>query len=367
MFMLVPVIGALASLSANGQTMESQKVSIDATTKFSGDFRYRHERIDDDSKSVSRIRDRLRLRLRADAKVSDEVSVVARLATGDQSASSTNENLDGGFSTKGAWLDLAYIQYKPADLNLTALAGKTVNPFIRVGESQLIWDNDVNPEGVSVGYALGGEGLNLAATAAYYSVNELSDTADDVSLQAGQLALGYKTELFKVTVGTSVYAYQNIKDTPSVEANPRFLGNLSLQAGETKVYANDYELQNAFAEVSLTSIPVAVFYDTVLNKKVGENNRGWLAGLSVGSGKGSIPVKLAYNYRVLEKEAVLGNFSDSDFVGGGTDGRGHTVALEYGVTDTIKIAYTQSITEKSPDSETTTDYNRGMADISVKF
>lgn len=364
---LVIMFGALISFHLSAQTLESQRIAVDATTKFSGDFRYRHERIDDESKAVARIRDRLRLRLRADARISNELAVVARLATGDQTATSTNQSLDNGFSTKGAWVDLAYVQYQPGDLGITAMAGKTINPFIRVGESQLIWDNDTNPEGVSAGYNLGGEGLNVAVTAAYYFVDELSDTRKDVTLPAGQLAIGYRTDLLKFMVGGSVYAYQNVKDNPSVEAGARFLGNLTLTAGEDEVYAHDYELQNYFAEVSLQGLPIALFYDFVINRKVGEENRGWLAGFSLGSGKGSVPMKLAYNYRVLQKEAVLGNFTDSDFIGGGTDGEGHTVSLDYGLTDSVKVGYTHVVAERKPDTDEAVDYNRGMADVSVKF
>jgi hypothetical protein len=36
-----------------------------------------------------------------------------------------------------------------------------------------------------------------------------------------------------------------------------------------------------------------------------------------------------YNYREIEADAVLGTFSDSDFIGGGTDGKGHELNFGY--------------------------------------
>ena len=195
----VSFLGAtVLAVPALGQTLDLSKTS----SEFSGDFRYRHERIDDqkfndagDESTDSRVRQRLRLRLQMDAKINPKVSVTARFASGTADAASTNESLDGGFQSKNAWLDLAYLTYKPVD-GAKVLAGKMKNPFMRVGKSQLIWDSDVNPEGATAGYTLGGEGLNLSATAGHFWVNEIkSPDVEDVVLNAGQLAVGFTNSL----------------------------------------------------------------------------------------------------------------------------------------------------------------------------
>jgi len=45
-----------------------------------------------------------------------------------------------------------------------------------------------------------------------------------------------------------------------------------------------------------------------------------------------------YNYREIEADAVLGTFSDSDFIGGGTDGKGHELNFGYQIGKGSKLA-----------------------------
>ena len=105
-------------------------------TIFKGDFRYRHEDIDDASKDVRRSRQRMRLRIGLEKKVSRDFNVIVRVASGDQRSNSTNQSLDGGFSSKGAWLDLAYFKMQPMVLKeITLQAGKMKNPFFCPGDS----------------------------------------------------------------------------------------------------------------------------------------------------------------------------------------------------------------------------------------
>ena len=86
--------------------------------KWSGDFRYRHESIDDNTAATKRDRNRIRARLKMEARINDEWNAIFRLASGSSdSPTSTNQTLgdsaSDSFSSKEIWLDWAYADYHP--------------------------------------------------------------------------------------------------------------------------------------------------------------------------------------------------------------------------------------------------------------
>jgi len=131
--------------------------------KISGDLRYRYEYIDLEDKST-RSRNRIRARLMISAIVNDEWDVVFRMATGETDIIddtiladpvSTNQTLGEFSSRKDFWLDLAYFDYHPEGIEgLSVVGGKIKNPFLVVGKNQLMWDGDLNPEGVALRYSM---------------------------------------------------------------------------------------------------------------------------------------------------------------------------------------------------------------------
>jgi len=139
--------------------------------KISGDLRFRHEHIDSEtSGSVrwkkGRDRQRIRARLMLEAIINDEWDVAFRLASGERSILadeddmfadpvSSNQTLKQNFSSKDIWLDLAYFNWHPAAREgLNVYGGKIKNPFYTVGKNQLVWDSDLNPEGIAATYVI---------------------------------------------------------------------------------------------------------------------------------------------------------------------------------------------------------------------
>ena len=120
--------------------------------RFSGDFRYRHE-LTDIEDVEDRHRHRIRARLQMNATVTDELEVVIGLATGSWDPVSTNQDLGDAFSSKSINLDLAYVTYTPEQVaGLAVIAGKMPNPLHRPQGTELIWDDDMRPEGIAVAY-----------------------------------------------------------------------------------------------------------------------------------------------------------------------------------------------------------------------
>ncbi len=110
--------------------------------KWSGDFRYRHESIDEETTGSVRWKDgrnrhRIRARLMLEAVLNDEWGVGFRLASGSADPTSTNQTLDDSFSSKDIWLDLAYFDYHPAAVKgLNVYGGKMKNP-----KPNMVWFN----------------------------------------------------------------------------------------------------------------------------------------------------------------------------------------------------------------------------------
>lgn len=101
----------------------------------------------------NRSRMRVRARLGVSAQIADWVQADLRLATGsDRSPVSTNQTLGGGgnLSKYSLWLDRAALQLTPTDA-LTLTFGRFANPF---WSSELVFDNDLNFDGVAARYDL---------------------------------------------------------------------------------------------------------------------------------------------------------------------------------------------------------------------
>jgi hypothetical protein len=76
---------------------------------------------------------------------------------------------------------------------------------------------------------------------------------------------------------------------------------------------------------------------------------------------------LGWSYQRLEADAVFGGLSDSDFIGGGTDGSGHIFQASYPMSKQVKIQGTLFINQTGIESDSEDGYSRLMLDISYKY
>ena len=244
--------------------------------KFSGDMRYRHEAINDDA-SAERQRQRIRARFGVTADVTDDVRVGLTLATGNDDPVSANQTLDTGFSRKSIGVDRAYFAWDATDdLNITG--GKMADPFFRPGNHHLIYDGDLNPEGLALRY----NRTNWFASFAGLWVEERG-AADDSILLGGQLA--YRRALDggkRLTAGVSYYDYLNTQNqTPFWDGAPA--GNRVDAAGN---YLNDFNEAELFAEFNFKAgeRPLSLFADYVTNVEADDENTGYALGACVRRG-----------------------------------------------------------------------------------
>jgi hypothetical protein len=343
--------------------------------KLIGDLRFRYEEIDQQGKP-HRNRARIRARIGLKAAINDDWDLYFRLATsenGDQV--STNQTLTGGFSKKPIWLDLAYFDYHPGQVKgLDVDGGKMKNPFYIVGKNQLIWDHDLTPEGLAITYMAPLETFQPFVNTGAFWIQERS-TGKDSYLYGVQGGVKVKFGEGKgyVAAGAGYYAYDHAQGYQvfGTTANNSW-GNSTIQNGSTALYASQFNLVEGFGEAGFTigEVPISIFGDYVSNEsaKNSKNKVGWLAGFSVGKYDKPLGLAFRYDYRELQKDAVLGAFCDSDFVGGGTDGKGSNLELDLGLFPNVWLDAIYFIdTKYIAPGETGKNYTRLELDINAKI
>ena len=337
--------------------------------KIKGDLRYRHELIESE-KSSDRNRHRIRARIGLDARVTNTVDVSLQIATGSDDPVSSNQTLDGGFSSKSINLDLAYFDWHPESVKgLHILGGKMKNPFHRPGKTELIFDGDLRPEGGAIKYSKTFDNLKLFSNLGAFWVEERSGDSD-TGLFGVQLGAKYSFPFLGdkgyVLAGASYYDYGNTKGEEPIFDDTDSFGNSTTGAGN---YNYDYDVIEGFAELGfkIKNIPISIFGDYVINTSDDVNEeRAWLAGIRIGKCKAPRSWAFRYNYRDIEPDAVLGVFTDSDLAGGGTDASGHEIGFDYQIAKNWKT----SVSYFHNDRDITTnkrDYDRLQLDLIFKF
>ena len=147
----------------------------------SGDMRLRYQGDYSDEDAPARDSSQVRARLGATYLLNDRITLGARLVTGDpDDPNSTDVQLSNFDDDLQVSLDLAYAQLKLGDLSL--YGGKIPQPFAR---TDLVWDGDVNPQGLSAVYKhpLSG-GSAFRASSLFFVVDENAAAADSTMVGA---------------------------------------------------------------------------------------------------------------------------------------------------------------------------------------
>jgi hypothetical protein len=327
--------------------------------KLQGDMRLRYEGIDEDF-AVNRRRARFRTRVGLSATVNDDVKFVFRLASGGNNPVSTNQSFDSGFSTKDIGIDLAYIDWTVSD-QLKLYAGKIKNPLFRAGGVPLIWDGDLNPEGVALKYGDGG----FFGTAGVYSVEERS-SGDDSLLFALQAGYTFRlAEGMTLTTGAGYFAYSNTVGNAAF-FNGRSQGNTLDSAGN---YVHDYKNSELFVEfgTKIADWPLKIYLHATRNNEVSTQDTAYAIGVELGSAKVAGDRQFSWTYQDIEADAVIATFNDSDFGGGGTDADGHLVKAKYAYRKNVFLSATLFLNNVDRFQGTEHDFSRFQLDVEFKF
>ena len=335
-------------------------------------------------------RERLRLRLGVSARVTDEVGVGVRLATGNANDRvSTNQTLGQNFNKYSLFVDRAFVRLDPVEW-LTVQAGRIPNPWF---STEMTWSENLNFEGVAatLRYNELQEGLSPFFTVGYFPLRE-NGTPRRTSRHLVGAQLGTSWDLGSRTrtkFGVALYDYHNIEGRSDTDFEPgidgdgnpvpiigatygqheypvglRQKGNTVFETSPMAGYDNikpiwglAYKFRPlvltasaAFSHFSPFNVLLSAEYARNLAfsksdfreratdaRLQGVDPGGSPEGYQLKLGIGAFEVRdqgdwqLQLTYRRVGSDAVLDAFTDSDLGLGGTNLRGYTLGGTYGL------------------------------------
>ena len=320
-------LGSAPQPAASANTDSTPMAATDPKPRLTatGDMRLRYQGDYSDVDARNRDSTQLRARLGATYAVNDRVTIGARLVTGDpDDPNSTDVQLSNFDDDLQVSLDLAYAQLNLGELKL--YGGKIPQPFAR---TDLVWDSDVNPQGVSAVYKRAlADGSALRANSLFFVIDENAVAADS-TMVGGQL--GYDSAAFsdwKLDASVAYYDY-HLGSVAGGDAGD-FRSNLRNADGS---YRSDFDLADLLIGATWSGTnerwPARVLGNYVHNFGADTSaDTGY--GIDVTAGRASKPSdwRLTYGYSVAETDAVLAAFSH-DNIGIGTNYRLHALTLDY--------------------------------------
>jgi hypothetical protein len=324
-----------------------------------------------------RIRERVRGRFWMEAKVNDFTYSGVRYAGGGADSRSTNDTLDDYWSKDAVMFDQYWIRLDaPSELirdygnyfsDMKLWMGRFPIPF---EYSELVWDSDINPQGMAFQYVSpdikmgAAPALNLYSNIGFFWLNEEQFFNTDDILYGYQA--GFKTEPFGpfdsvFNASFTIYDFANLKDkTPQNSARTntrRWLGDsnwmLTIPADVLKYEYNVLDLLFTLDNSKIMDIemPHGLYADYIHNGAAATKyNSGYLLGGYLGKKKikNQGDWKARAEARYIERDAIPDFMPDSDFYGfgtyvatnqppningipaaGGTNGKGINLAMEY--------------------------------------
>ncbi len=344
---------------------------------FKGDLRLRYEAFNYDLGSSAETDDRNRFRYRLrfgwEKKFSDDMKIGFSLASGENTGTnglnidptSTNTTFDNNFNFKVINIEKAYASYSPSFLRgygpltkTTLIAGKHDNKFEK-GSSDMIWDRDVKPEGITetMDFKLldtSNFDLNGWATFGQFILDEDASTRGDANLFAYQIGLNpvIYTPLFDrpvdLTQAFSLYSYNNYARNSNfiIGGSSLARGNTNVDGVTTELDAGAFKVIESYSELAIYpgGLPTRFHLDLAGNPAsqsvaVQGANEAFAYGFGVKLGgivkKGDW--ETGYTYKHIGANAVVGAFNDSDFGDGHSGKAGHVFKAGYALTDSLTL------------------------------
>jgi len=381
------------------------------------------------STADARERERIRLRLGISAKVSDEVGVGVRLATGNATDRvSTNQTLGQNFNKYQLFVDRAFVRVDPADW-VTVQAGRLPNPWF---STDMVWSDNLNFDGVAATTRWGSPGSAFSpfATLGWFPLREQTPPSRSSRWLAGaQLGAGWDlTARTKIKLGLAYYSYNNLEgkvdrnftlgtnssNQTVVVTDPAYgqyeyssglrqKGNTVFETNPTSVDTSPvWGLAYAFRPLVLTASAeltqfspyslllsaeyvkntafdqesfhrrAGAFFD---NKDPGGKSTGYHFKLAFGAAevREAGQWQLSTSYRHVGSDAVLDAFTDSDLGLGGTNLQGYTLGGLYGLyrNTSVGVRYLSAKTIETPLNAAYPDafykVNSLQVDLNVRF
>lgn len=378
-------------LTFRSTVLDGQKKDLVEEIKLQGDLRIRHESfIRKTAPNMGRDRERYRFRYGAEFVLPSYVTAGFAMASGTGEQVSANQTFDNLSGQKAIWVDKVYMTYAPRlsdNGKVYVTGGRITNPFWRLTSSDVVWDDDYNPEGFAQGVEwfvpeLGGI---YFANALQMVVDEDSGSKADQWMIGGQTGAEYRLPAkARLRFAGAYYEWTNSRITDFGQAvaqdGNRRLGTRTL---------NDFKVAELTSLLSVWAGNVPIKFQGTLARNTaalreevvgrGEqarNHTAYQVGTIVGEAAQPHTWEFAYFYKWAESDATVADVADSDFGNGGTNRRGHITWVGYSPNDwsqlKAKFFYTKVIANGLPPGSNGAvnggdDINRLQLDYSIKF
>lgn len=341
---------------------------------FSGDLRLRHDSAIKDP-APDRHRQRFRLRFGSEIMIND-FTVGIRLASGTGEQVSTNQSFDSLFGQKAFWIDRTYLQWKGLPW-LTLAGGRMPNPFFTIYTTDLVWDDDLNPEGFAENFIYRpADALTLFLNLGQFVLDEDKEDNNDQWLFGQQAGVESKfTSDVKLKLAASYYDATNTKKSDFGQ-NVVQSGNSRIGGGtgpNKNVLLNDFNVLDLTIELAtaIGRLPLSLqgdYIKNLANTTTGEET-GYQAGARLGKASDPHTWEAAYFYKLVETDATLADLNDSDFGDGGTNRKGHNLWVAYNLSKPLqfKVRYITTKVENEALAPNKDDIDRLFVDLAMKF
>jgi hypothetical protein len=343
---LAIVIFFLFSFSFNSE-MKAQ-TQIFSGMNFFGDFRLRYENTSNAEPNSTflqgRNREVVRFRAGFTKKISDMFNFGVRLATGSSDdPNSTDVTLSDFVNDFEISLDKLYIEMNRYNFSLSA--GKFANPFQR---TDLVWDGDVNPQGLAGSYTFKGSKFFIPKISGmYFIIDEHTSTNIPESEMLGaQLQLtSHPVEDLTASLACGYYNYNlgNLSSSTAGSGDIRS-NNIDILGPDNVQYTSDFNLLDVIAVCEYKRLgeyyPIKLVIDYVNN--LGANvvqDQGFGIDIFLGRGKQKNDFRFGYGYSQAGTDAVLAAFShDNTTIA--TNYIQHTLTCDYVILENMTLNLT---------------------------
>ncbi len=335
-----------------------------------GDLRLRYELIERDDKT-DKYRERYRVRYSINVDITDNIIIQSAISSGKDNPTSGNVSFKDDENIADYFIDVL-------KLDILNLKYKFDNSWINIGKSkhniyrpiktQLIWDNDIRLEGVNYGYKDDLKRYRVGINKLHRLENE-ANSNDDIYIYLAQYVQTMKLENSKLNFGGGFYYYDGVKGNTT----PYGKGALGNSMDINGLYLNDYTIIEAFSELKLPNVfgkPFKIAGTIAYNAEADDNNLAYDISMQLGDTKNINDWKVGYTYRDVEKDAVFAAHNDSDFIAGGTDGKGHIITAKYKFAKNIDLGghfQWATLNEEKSTTDLESDYHRVQLDVILKF
>jgi hypothetical protein len=276
---------------------------------------------------------------------------------------------------------LAYVEWAPSDA-WRFTAGKMKYPWVRV--QSYFFDSDVNPEGVAAAWQQGTTGF--FGSVFYAGLSERANFAESSMLGAQVGWRAASSDGARTLLALSYYdhgavqGYNPFQGAGAGTAGLGPFGNTTTTSSSlcrravfsaagvvSPCLANDYDIVELLGErqFNLGPQPLTLFANVARNLKadvgVASSNpssnvpagldTAWAVGFNYGRANANLPGswEIGYLYQKVEKDALFGQWIDSDFAAGNTDGGGSAFRGAYQLSRNWRFNVTYMASETNLD------------------